>query len=184
MPRLRFETTRDLFDAFPGAKQALLLEPNDLPSLHFLQELIEGPAVEKAVGFCAYLLPRREAVWWGCAGIKTLGVPGTPAEQAALEVAEQWVKDPEEEHRLSALRVGQASDPEKAATWLALGAGWAGGSMPLEGKSVALPPDQTAKAVRAAVLIAGAYCQPKCRIDFLKQCARDGARLAASEGKD
>jgi hypothetical protein len=110
--------------------------------------------------------------------------PTTPAEQALLAAAEQWVKDPEEEHRLSALRIGQAADPEQAVTWLALAAGWAGGSMPLEGKSVALPPDQTAKAVRAAVLIAGAYCHPKNRIDLLKQCVREGARLAAGDGKE
>ncbi len=183
MPQLRFQTSRDLFEAFPSARQLLMLEPSDRSSLGFLHSLTES-SVEKAVGFCAYLLPRREAVWWACETVKTLSAPATKDEQRALAAAEQWVKDPEEEVRLATLKLGQAGNHEHAATWLALAAGWAGGSMPFEGKSVTIPPDQTAKAVRAAILIAGAYCDPKNRAELLQQCVRKGAALAAADQKE
>jgi len=183
MARLRFETARDLFEAFPGAKETLMLEPSDCGSLAFLESLTES-AAEKAVGFCAYLLPRREAVWWACQSVKSLDPPGSKEEQRALAAAEQWVKEPEEELRLAALKIGQAANHEHAATWAALAAGWAGGTMPFEDKPVAVPPDQTAKAVRAAILIAGARCDPKNRTDLLKQCVRQGARLAAGNAKE
>ena len=72
MPRLRFETARDLLDSYPDAADELMIEPVDVPSLTFLAELSGQQPIDKAIGFCAYLLPRREAVWWAairaCAG--------------------------------------------------------------------------------------------------------------------
>jgi hypothetical protein len=183
MPRLRFETARDLFEAFPSARELLLLELSDRPSLGFLQSLAEE-SVDKAVGFCAYLLPRREAVLWACESVKRLRTPATAAEQRALAAAEQWVRDPEERIRIAALQIGRAGNHEQAATWLALAAGWAGGSMPFQDKSVAIAPDQTAKAARAAILIAGAHCDPKDRTELLQQCVRKGADLAAGGEKE
>jgi Family of unknown function (DUF6931) len=180
MPRLRFETARDVFDAFPSAQERLRIEPNDQPSLQFLSVLAEQ-AADKAVGFCAYLLPRREAVWWACRSVKALSPPSNPDEQTALAAAEEWVKKPEEELRFAALKLGQAANHEAPTTWLALAAGWAGSTMPFEGKAVPVLADQTAKAVGAAILIAGSRCKPRQRIDLLKQCVRDGARLAAGE---
>ena len=66
MPRLRFETVRDLLEAFPIAEPLIEVEPSDEPSLQFLEGLVAREDWDRAVGFCAFLLPRREAVWWGC----------------------------------------------------------------------------------------------------------------------
>lgn len=193
MPRLRFETARDLFDAYPAAQDELLIEPTDEFSLEFLRSL----AVDKAVGFCAYLLPRREAVWWACQCVKALVPPHTDEEQMALKAAEDWVKEPEEERRLEALAIGRQSNYRLATTWVALAAGWAGASMPpgalagFEGPNVAalgdnwlpIPPDQTAKAVRTSILIAASRLDPKDRAELLQTCINEGARLAADPGR-
>ena len=66
MAHLRFERVRDVIDAFPSVAFELDIEPSDEGSLDFLSSLAGGGELDKAVGFCAYLLPRREAVWWGC----------------------------------------------------------------------------------------------------------------------
>jgi hypothetical protein len=193
MRRLRFETARDLFDAYPAAQDELLIEPTDAPSLEFLDSLAGNGAVDKAIGFCAYLLPRREAVWWGCQCVKALMPPHAPEEQQALQTAEAWVREPEEERRLEALATGRQGNYRVASTWLALAAGWAGAAMPpgtlagFEAPNIAalgedwlpIPPDQTGKAVRTAILIAAARLGPKDRGELLQNCVKEGARLAA-----
>jgi hypothetical protein len=195
MARLRFETVRDLCDAFPSAQDELRIEATDEPSLGFLAELSRQVPVDKAVGFCAYLLPRREAVWWGCNSVRSLTPPITVDERAPLQAAEEWVKDPEEERRLNALQIGRESNYRVATTWLALAAGWAGRTMPMgmfaefaalaqpkeNGEWIPISPDQTAKAVRTAILIAAAKVDPKSRTELLLNCVREGARLAEDE---
>jgi hypothetical protein len=182
MTRLRFETARDLLEAFPEAGEYLRIEFTDEPPLQFLNGLAER-SPDAAIGFCAYMLPRREAVWWACQSARALDPPETPEEQQSLMAAEQWVKDPEEGLRIAALKTGQAANYRHAATWLALAAGWAGNTMPFDDKSVPVPPDQTAKATRAAILIAAAKCDPKQRADLLRNCIEQGARLAAGAGE-
>lgn len=180
MPRLRFETARDLFEAFPSAVDELGVEPADEPSLPFLKSLADSN-VDQAVGFCAYLLPRREAVWWGCQSIRALPAPRTHEEEQALAAAEQWVREPEEELRIAALNVGRESDYKRPATWLALAAGWAGPTIPFEDKVGQVPPEQTARAVRAGVLIAASRIDLTKRTELLRKCVDEGIRLAAGD---
>jgi hypothetical protein len=196
MARLRFETARDLIEAFPSAGDELMIEPADVPSLEFLKTLSEQPPVDKAIGFCAYLLPRREAVWWGCQCVRSLAAP-VGNEEATLQAAENWVREPEDERRLAALAVGRQSNYRLPGTWMALGAGWAGGSMPpgflagFEGAVppqlgdawLPIPPDNTAKAVRTGILIAAAKVPPQERSDRLNRCVAEGARLASDHTK-
>ena len=182
MGRLRFVTARDLFDAFPIALDELQVEPNDEPSLEFLRALVESGAMDQAIGFVAYLLPRREAVWWGCRSIRTIIPQRSPEEEAAIRIAEDWVKEPEEERRVAALDLGLRHSNRLPSTWLALAAGWSGGSMNpgVEGSPQVLP-YQTARAVRAALLVAGCRVGIAEKAAVFRLCVEDGARLAADE---
>jgi hypothetical protein len=182
MGRLRFVTARDLFEAFPIALDELQIEPNDEPSLEFLRALVDRGAVEQAVGFVAYLLPRREAVWWGCRSVREIIPQRTPDEEAAIRLAEDWVREPEEERRVAALDLGMRQSNRLATTWLALAAGWSGGSMNpgVEG-SPQVQTHQTARAVRAALLIAGCRVGMEEKAGAFRRCVEDGARLAGDE---
>jgi Family of unknown function (DUF6931) len=196
MARIRFETARDLIEAYPSARDELMIEPADVPSLEFLKQLSEQPPIDKAIGFCAYLLPRREAVWWGCQCVRSLAAP-IANEEAALQAAENWVREPEDERRLAALAIGRQSNYRLPATWMALAAGWAGGAMPpgslvgFEGAVLPqagdawlpIPPDQTAKGVRTGILIAAAKVPPQERSERLSRCIAEGARLASDQTK-
>lgn len=182
MPALRFVTARDLFEAFPIALDELDLEPSDAPSLEFMRTLADQGALEKAIGFCAFLLPRRQAVWWAAQCIRIMIAVPARDETIGLQVAEAWVQDPEEDRRMTALQVGQQASKRMATTWVALAAGWAGPTMPgAEGTATPIPAYQTARAVRAAILIAS--CRPPMaeRDELLRKCVANGASLALGE---
>jgi hypothetical protein len=180
MPLIRFVTAQDLFDAFPTAQQDVDSKPSDAPSLEYLRSLAESGEFNKAVAFCAYLLPRREAVGWGCRCVKNLLPNLPPEEQPGLQAADAWVRRPDEEQRLAALELGMRSNAQSPTTWLALAAGWSGGNIVLgiEATSMA-PPQQTARAVRAAVLTAVSRLAPAEREKGLRACIEDGAQIAA-----
>lgn len=177
MTVIRFETARDVFDAFPTIADDILARPSDNASLGYLKGLLASETPEDAITFCAYVLPRREAVWWACRCLRMLKAP--PGESAALHAAEAWVRDPEEANQRAALAEASRSDSGAAATWAAFGAGWSGGNLADEGQPpVPAPPHLTAKAVRAAVLMAIAASPMRQRRERLGACVEEFQRVA------
>jgi len=182
MPRLRFETVRDLLEAFPIAERLIEVEPSDAPSLQFLEGLIARGELDRAVGFCAFLLPRREAVWWGCRTVRALIAVPSRDEETAIRAAEEWVRQPEEDRRATALELGVRGNSELPSTYLALAAGWSGGRISMgAGEPIPVPPHQTARVVRAAVLVAACRVPMEQRPDVLRRCLEDGIRLVSEE---
>ena len=186
MSRIRFATARDLFDTFPTALDDIEVEPTEQPPLDFMRSLMASATPENAVAFCAYMLPRREAVWWACQCVRSLIPAREPAEEAALKAAEAWVGEPEEELRRRALDIGMSGNRGAPTTWLALAAAWSGGSLtPPDQPPAPSPAHLTPKAVRAAVLTALARISVKQRRDRLAACMDEGLKLAGgmSEGR-
>src|SRR3974390_2972918 len=116
MSRLRFATARALYEAFPPAVTRLKAAATDDAPLVFLKDLSEREKVDDAVTFCAYLLPRREAVGGACGGGRRLSMLGAsePRRPAGLGAAEAWVREPDEAHRSAALDVGLRGDHNDA----------------------------------------------------------------------
>lgn len=182
MASIRFVTVRDLYETFPLAQDDVGIEPSDEPALEFLRRLTEEEDWEAAVSYCAYLLPRREAVWWGCQSLRRIQPHRAPQDTRAIEVAESWVREPEEDRRLAALELGSAGDHRAPSTWMALAAGWSGGSVvPRESGYAPASADQTARAVRAGLMIAMSRMPNADMPRMLKPCLEDGMQLAASE---
>ena len=179
MAHLRFERVRDLIDAFPSVAFELDIEPSDEGSLDYLSSLAGGGEHDKAVGFCAYLLPRREAVWWGCRSVLKFVPKGTLEEREGLRLAESWVTEPEEDRRMAALELGMRYSSKLATTHLALAAGWSGRTFSVAGGDpIPIQPYSTARAVRAAILIAACRASQTERSEFLRGCVEDGIRIA------
>jgi hypothetical protein len=179
MAHLRFERVRDVVDAFPSVVFELDVEASDEGSLDFLRSLASGGELDKAVGFCAYLLPRREAVWWGCRSVRTFIPKPNADERDGMRVAEEWVREPEEERRMTALELGMRYSAKLATTHLALAAGWSGRSFSMgEGDPIPIPAHQTARAVRAAILIASCRVPMAEKPDLMQGCIEDGTRIA------
>jgi hypothetical protein len=176
MSRLRFSTARDVFDAFPTASEDIRARATDDAPIAYVKALARGTTPEDALTFCAYVLPRREAVWWACQCLRSLIAAPSAAEAALVQSAEAWVREPEDSIRRAALAAGEAASRNSPATWAALAAGWSGGSM-VEGHSVPCPPHLTAKAVRIAVLSALARLDTGQRAAAISGCVDRALRL-------
>lgn len=156
MPFVRFATARALFESYPEVETKISVAPTDHPPIDFAKGLLSSGKLADAVTFCAYLLPRREAVWWACTSVRTLH-PDIQREDAdGLRAAEAWVATPDDEHRRAALAVGSAGDSNHSATWLALAAGWSGGVETSGTRQLPIPAYMTARAARIAVFLSAA----------------------------
>jgi hypothetical protein len=178
--RVRFATAREVFEAFPSAADDIRVEPTEESPLAFVRSLASGPTPEDALAFCAYLLPRREAVWWSCQCVRALTPNLTDKEVEALVAAEAWVREPEDERRRAAMALGMAGNRNAATTWNALAAAWSGGSMAGE-HAVPVAPHLTAKAVRIAVLTALARVGAGDRAAHIRGCLEGAIRLATGQ---
>jgi hypothetical protein len=181
MASARFLTARDVFDAFPTAGDDIEAAPTEIAPVDFLRGLLASGTPEDAIGFCAYLLPKREAVWWGCSCLR--GLAGQRegqglSENRCLAAAEAWVKEPQHNRRIEAMRLGMVAPRSDPATWLALATAWSGGDITDNPQSpVPAPPHLTAKAIRAAVLIALARSPTQERRTQLATCIDNGVKL-------
>jgi hypothetical protein len=179
--RLRFNTARQVFDAFPKVTAEIEPRPTDAePPLDFARELLARAHHFDAIVYIACLLPRREAVWWGCQCVRALQ---TNKPDDALLAAEAWVRAPEEGTRRAALDIGWSGDTRSATTWLARAAGHSGGSIAPDGSLPApAPPDATAINLKAAVIL-GIVVRPMTEaLAWTKACVDAGIRFA--EGGD
>jgi hypothetical protein len=177
--RLRFNTARDLFEAFPAALEDMAARPSDRPSLEFVRELAAGRTPEDAITFTAYLLSPREAVWWGHQCLSMLADHLAAADHQLMALGENWVRQPDEERRNRALEEGMAAPRKTPGVWIALAAGWSGGSM--AGPDVAPvppPPYLTPRAVNAGVLSVLARVDRTHRAKTLASFVDMGVRLA------
>jgi hypothetical protein len=175
MSRIRFATIRALSESFPEVLENIRVEPTDEPPIAFLNRLVAAGKPDQAIEVCAYLLPRREAVWWGCASARTL-LGGSLGDTTGLIAAEAWVQDPSEENRLAALDIGTKGPSHEPVTLLALAAGWSSGTF--SGTPFPFPPFMTSRGIRMALLISMQSVKPEAREKLLQSCLAEGIRLA------
>lgn len=169
MSGVRFETVADLFASFPTAAVDTGEESSPEPSLHFVRRSTAEDNVGAAIAYCAYLLPRRDAVWWAVhcvANVETL----TAAERECLELARHWALKPEEARRRKALEKGLETSARLSGAWVALAAGWSGGSIaPADAPPLPAAPSATPQAVRGALLSAATRLAPDKRQAMMAQ---------------
>jgi hypothetical protein len=179
MARPRFATARELIGAFPFARYDLETKPTEQPPVEFIRSLAASGAYRDAVSCCAYLLPRREAVWWACQSVRAGGKTLLPEEKAALDAAEAWVRTPEEDLRQAALSFGTDEPTDSAAIWACRAAAFSGGIMSNTPKGpVRAQPEATARAARAAVLITATTVESGTRDKYFSSCIDECLRLA------
>ena len=176
--RLRFNTAKELFETFPTAAEDMTAVGSEQPSLDFLRSLLSTATPEDAVTFCSYLLPRRVAVWWGHQCLRNLPEGITDQDESLLATAEEWVREPEEDRRYAALDAGMSASIKTPGAWIALAAGWSGGSMAPSGMAPVVPPPYlTARAVNAGILSALARVPIKQRAMVLEACVSMGIQM-------
>lgn len=153
-PRIRFATVDDLYAAFPTAVTEVGEPAEQQPSPAFVEACLRTEKWDSALTYIAYLLGKREAVWWGCTCLRQVAIDG-PTEEACIKAAENWVRTPDDSQRTRSLDLGMQASQQRPATWIALAAGWSSGNMSGDERfRIAPPPQLTAQGVRAAILSA------------------------------
>jgi hypothetical protein len=132
----------------------------------------------EAARLAAHALPKREAVWWCCMcarAVPDAALP--PADAAALEAAEAWVRRPGEDAlRRAAMEAAQKTGFRSPEAWAAVGAFWSGGSMAPEG-----PPAEhlTGVAVAGGIVLASVRGRPERASDRLSRFLVAAREIAA-----
>jgi hypothetical protein len=175
--RIRFGTAQNVFEAFADLRHVAPPPCDETAPLDYARQLLVSARPAHAIVFLAYLLPRREAVWWAqqCVG----AILGPRADDAAYRAAAAWVRVPEEENRRAALALSNSGDQSVATTWLALAAAWSGGSICApDQKPMAAPISACAKAANAAIVLATCADGPLAIPQWIRACAEAGIRFA------
>ncbi len=179
--RVRYNSAGQVFETLPRAAASLAATPGEAPPLDFLRALIARPNRFDAITFAAFLLPRREAVWWGCQCLRALA--GRGPDEAALVAAEAWVRKPDDDSRRAALAFSEGRDRRTPGDWIALAAGHSGGNIAPDGAPPQQPPAyMTALAVKAGVILALASKPASDQPKWTAACAEAALRFA--EGGD
>jgi hypothetical protein len=178
--RIRFTTARQVFEAFSSAAVRIDHQGAEAAPLDFLRQLIVRGHRFDAITFSAFVLPRREAVWWGCQCLRALR---DGKSDDALAAAEAWVRDPDDGPRRAALAVSEAGDKRLPASWLAMAAGQSGGNVAPEGAPPRVPPPHmTGVAVKAGVILGITEKAARDQPAWTIACAEAAIRFA--EGGD
>lgn len=180
MERLRFATARALFETFATAAADVGAPPTDEHPFEFMRRLAAAGKVVDAVSFCAYVLPRREAVWWTCQGVRALPGPLNAGEEQSLAAAEAWVANPEEPNRINAHKIAQRGKHVLPATWAAYAAGYAGRVFSQEEfAGVPIAPHLTPRAARTAMMLAALKLLNDGKDQYYQARLDQGLELAA-----
>jgi pSer/pThr/pTyr-binding forkhead associated (FHA) protein len=161
-------------------EESLTLLNDEIGVTEFIKLLGQKNLWPDAVRFLAHLLPKREAVWWACLCVRSASAGKlSPADAAAVQAAEAWVLDPNEDRRRAAMTAADATQHKTAAGWAAIGAFWSGGSLAPAGLPE-VPPDEhlMGKGVSGAVLMAAVSGKPQDAAPNFAQFAKLGAEVA------
>ena len=137
---LRVQEARHLFSAMPDIAKFFTQKPEEgQHCLDFLRRLRLGPVPEESISFMAFGLLPRPAVWWGHECLKAAPDLLTDQDKAMMDLVVAWVAEQDEDSRYAVMDAGQAANDRDPGVWLALGAGWSGGSMSLKGLPTVVP---------------------------------------------
>jgi hypothetical protein len=157
------KSAADVARLFPLSAEANQLLREGVKPRQYLDLLIAKHHYPDATRFLAHLLPKREAVWWAalCARSAAGAQPPAPIT-AALQAAEKWVREPNEDNRRAALPAAEAATFGTPAGCTAVAAFWTGGSLGPPQVPV-IPPGEsfTAHGVAGAIMLAAVTTEPE-----------------------
>jgi hypothetical protein len=134
-----------------------------------------------AMRVLAYALPKPQAIaWaWHCATVMDDG--SNEAQRAALQVAQAWLREPNEEHRAPAHAASEAAGLDSAAGCVALAVFWSGGSMAPPDAPPVAPPAHLSHHLAACAALLAAGRQPEHVAQTFNQFLALGREVAAGK---
>lgn len=131
----------------------------------------------------AYLLPKRDAVWWGCLCIRDeFDEPLAQDQIVALDAAVEWVADPTETRRRQCENASNAADSRGPGGLLAISAFWSDGSIgPASAPRVAPDERLTCQGLAAAIVTAAYFGDATKAKDRMTAFFEKGKAVVAGE---
>jgi hypothetical protein len=154
---------RELCARAKVGEEANVLLTNQSTTKEFIALLVEKELFRDAIRLVAYLLPKREAIGWGCLCVRHIlaSQPDKPSSPVQI-VAERWVSAPNEENRWAAKEAADKEDPKTPSGLLAMAVFFAGPSMAPPNIQAVPPPDHvTSEIVGNVVVLAGVVTEPE-----------------------
>jgi len=143
--------------------EAMALLTDDSTTKEFITLLVEKKLFRDAIRLVACMLPKREAVGWGCLCVRHAQslVPDKPLPPVH-SVVERWVSAPNEDNRWAAKQAADQNDPKTPSGLLAMAVFFAGPTMAPPNLQAVPPPDNaTAELVGNVIILAGVLQQPQ-----------------------
>lgn len=151
---LRSHFAEGVFRAVPQLTQDLSKQPAPRETtVEFLGAMAAGETPEDALAFAAHALRPRHSVWWGHECLQARPELLVGSDRQMLALAAQWVAAQDEQTRTTAMAQAMVAERGPGA-WVALAAGWSGGSMaPPDQQEIPVPPFAVGRAVMTGVLL-------------------------------
>jgi hypothetical protein len=177
--RVKAQTAGELLQHFELSDESESVAAIEDAPMKAIKKLLDSESYHDAVTMLAHALPKREAVWWGCLAAKKAMDPAVELNVAAVSAAELWVRDPSENNRQAAKKLGELAKNKTAAGWSATAASWCTGNM-VEGDEIAVPPPDClyAHAVAACITMAAVEAGPENMSASYQLFVRQGFDLA------
>ena len=152
---------RQLCDRAKLGDEAKALATDEISTKPFLGLLVEKELFRDAIRLVAFLLPKREAIGWGCLCLRHILAKDIPLPNVQL-AAERWVSAPNEENRWAAKEAADKEDLKTPSGMLSMAVFFAGPSMVPPNVQPVPPPDHiTSEFVAGAVFLAGVVQEPE-----------------------
>jgi hypothetical protein len=146
LPKITAPTAAEVCQGYQPSPEAQSLQvPGQTPA-QYLQALKQHQLSGESIKFLAHGMPDREATWWATQSAQKVAPPSNPADLAAIQAADAWVKNPTPATQQAAAAAAAKTDYQTPGAWAAQAAAWSQPPAP------ALP---AAPAVPAAPGVAG-----------------------------
>ncbi len=156
-------TTRELCERAKLGEDAKALLKDEHTPRQFLELLIGKELYLDAIRLLAYVLPKREAVGWGCLCVRhSLGTEDASKISETHVAVERWVSNPDEGNRRAAKIAADKEGLESPSASLALAAFFSGGSIAPANLEPVAPADHlTPQFVAGTIIVSALKNQPE-----------------------
>lgn len=166
----------EITDRYEKQAEVIALLTEQQTPVELFNLLLERQLYAEANQFLIYALPKREAVWFACVVYQ---VCKPESRSVMLQLAEQWVYQPDEEHRQPAIQAAEEAGYNTPEGLIAAAVAWSGGSLlPPDAEPVPPAEDLTAKAVWGAILLLAYADKPEAAGEMFKGFLRQAIDIA------
>lgn len=159
---------------------AVALLPQANNTLGYLNNLCDQELYHDAFVTLARTLPKQYAIIWASRCVEeALGKDLEALDKRCLDLAKQWLSNPDDKIRRAAMDAADAREYEGACAWLAAAVGFSGGSLAPENQAEVAPPHHLTAVAVAACLIALSVRDPERAGEFSKHMVEQGLAMVA-----